>query len=64
MNWPPDLIITVLYIVVLFATVVMMGTGVISNQRVEERLLTTLPATSAMVIAYWFMKSRNGKSKP
>ena len=63
MNWPPDLIITVLYIIILFATVVMMGTGFISNQRVEERLLTTLPATSAMVIAYWFMKARNGKPK-
>jgi protein-S-isoprenylcysteine O-methyltransferase Ste14 len=59
-KWPPDLIITVLYIIVLFVTVVLMGTGVISNQRVEERLLTTLPATSAMVIAYWFMKARGG----
>jgi len=64
MTWPPDLIITVLYIVVLFATMVLMGTGVISNQRVEERLLVTLPATSAMVIAYWFMKARNGKPPP
>ena len=64
MNWPPDLIITVIYIAVLFATMVLMGTGVITNQRVEERLLVTLPATSAMVIAYWFMKARNGKSPP
>ena len=64
MSWPPDLIITVLYIVVLFATVVMMGTGFIHNPRVEERLLVTLPATSAMVIAYWFMKARNGAPKP
>jgi hypothetical protein len=63
MNWPPDLIITIAYIVVLFATVVMMGTGYIHNQRLEERLLVTLPATSAMVIAYWFMKTRNGKPK-
>jgi hypothetical protein len=63
MTWPPDLIITIAYIVVLFATVVMMGTGYIHNQRLEERLLVTLPATSAMVIAYWFMKGRNGKPK-
>jgi protein-S-isoprenylcysteine O-methyltransferase Ste14 len=63
-NWPPDLIITVLYILVLFAMMVLMGTGVITNQRVEERLLITLPATSAMVITYWFMKARSKNGEP
>lgn len=64
MNWPPDLIITIVYVVLLFTIMVMMGTGIIHNQRVEERLLTTLPATSSLVIAYWFMKARNGAPKP
>lgn len=63
-NWQPDLIITVLYVILLFAIMTMMGVGIITNQRVEERLLTTLPATSSLVIAYWFMKARGPNGGP
>lgn len=63
MKWPPALIITVIYLIMAFVLLVLMGMEIIHNQTVVDRLLVTIPITGGLIAAYWFRKfSQNGSS--
>jgi hypothetical protein len=55
----PDFIITMIWAIFTFITMILMGVEVIHNQKVVDRLLVTIPAISAIIAGYWFSK-RNG----
>jgi hypothetical protein len=52
----PDLLITLVWGVLASTAMVLMGTEVIHNQKVVDRLLVTIPAVSAIIAGYWFSK--------
>ena len=56
----PDLIITLAFAAGAAIMMVLMGTEVIHNQQVVDKLLITIPAISALIAGYWFNKNRNG----
>jgi hypothetical protein len=56
----PDLIITLAFAAGATIVMVLMGTEVIHNQQVVDKLLITIPAISALIAGYWFNKNRNG----
>jgi hypothetical protein len=54
----PDLIITLAFGVIAATAMVLMGTEIIHNQQVVDKLLVTIPTISALIAGYWFNKSR------
>jgi hypothetical protein len=63
-NLRPDLIITVIWAIGSMTTLVLMGMEIIHSQKVVDRLLITIPAVSAMIIGYWFSKSKSNGEPP
>jgi hypothetical protein len=61
-NLRPDLIITVIWAIGSMTALLLMGTEIIHNQKIVDRLLITIPAGSALIMGYWFSKGRGGNS--
>jgi hypothetical protein len=59
-NLRPDLIITVIWAVGAMLAMVLMGTEVIHNQKIVDRLLIGIPSGSAILMGYWFSRERKG----
>jgi hypothetical protein len=62
-NLRPDLIITVIWAVGAMLAMVLMGTEVIHNQQIVDRLLIGIPSGSAILMGYWFSKERKGNGQ-
>jgi hypothetical protein len=58
-----DLIITLAWGVISATAMVLMGTEIIHNQQVVDKLLVTIPTISALIAGYWFNKSRKEPSE-
>jgi hypothetical protein len=58
-NLRPDLIITVIWAVGAMLAMVLMGTEVIHNQKIVDRLLIGIPSGSAILMGYWFSRKGN-----
>ena len=63
MKFNPALIITVVYLIMVFVLLILMGMEIIHNQTVIDRLLITIPITGALIGGYWFSRMKNGGSK-
>jgi len=55
----PDLIITLGFGVIAAVVMVLMGTEIIHNAQVVDKLLVTIPTISALIAGYWFNKVRD-----
>jgi hypothetical protein len=55
-----DLVITLVWAIGSATVMVLMGTEVIHNPKVVDKLLVTIPTISALIAGYWFNKNRNG----
>jgi len=64
-NLRPDLVVTVIWAIGAMTMLILMGMEVITNHKVMDRMLITIPAISAIIVGYWFAKGKtngNGKS--
>jgi hypothetical protein len=52
----PDLIVTLVWGVLVSVAMILMGTEVIHNEKVVDKLLITIPGVSAIIAGYWFSK--------
>ena len=64
MKLNPILIITILYLLAAFTLLVLMGMEIISNRAVTDRLLLTIPVTGALIMAYWFSRTKKNGDSP
>jgi hypothetical protein len=55
-NWRPDFIITVIWAIGAMTAMVLMGTEIIHNQKLVDRMLITIPGGTAIIMGYWFSK--------
>jgi hypothetical protein len=62
--WDADVIITVIWMVMVTVFMLLMGMEIIHSDKVVDKLLISIPTISALIVGYWFNKTRKNGSKP